>query len=189
MRFDFMGNKKLIYMVLVFAALLITQGCIMEWGTQIQWNAKNQILMSERSQVKLRSIQSRVFDTTDKIKILRGVVAAMQDLYFSIDVFDEELGVVSGKKMFNADSGWSENWSYYSYETDNLLMLNTNFRTWGPFHYREDLTRLTVSIRPKEETRSLVRASLQYNNRAVEDPEIYQQLFKLLESAMFLSNN
>ena len=187
MRFAFIGNKKSIYIALVFTTLLISQGCIMGGGTQIQWNAQKQILMSEKSQVKLRSIQSRVFDTTDKVKILRGVVATLQDLYFEIDVLDEDLGVVSGKKLFNADNNWSENWTYYSYETDNLLMLNTNFRTWGPFHYREDLTRLTVTLRPKEETRSLVRASLQYNNQTVEDPEIYQKFFKLLRNSIFLS--
>jgi hypothetical protein len=187
MRFAFVGNKKSIYIALVFTTLLISQGCIMEWRTPIQWNSQKQILMSEKSQVKIRSIQSRVFDTTDKIKILRGIVDTLQDLCFEIDMLDEDLGVVSGKKMFNADDSWPENWTYYSYETDNLLMLNTNFRTWGPFHYREDLTRLTVTLRPKEESRSLVRASLQYNNQAVEDPEIYQKFFKLLRNSIFLS--
>ena len=78
------------------------QGCAMQWGAEIQWNSKSQILMSEDSQVKLRSIQTRVFDTTDRTKILRVAVATMQDLFFDIDVLDEDLGIVSGKKWHQA---------------------------------------------------------------------------------------
>jgi len=54
-------------------------------------------------------------------------------------------------------------------------------------NYRKDLIRLTVTIRPKEKTRSLVRASLQYNIRAVEDPDIYQRFFKILGQSLFFS--
>jgi hypothetical protein len=46
---------------------------------------------------------------------------------------------------------------------------------------------MTVTVRPKEETRSLVRVSVQYAIRAVEDPEMYQRFFKTLEQSLFLS--
>ena len=166
---------------------LMFQGCAMRWGTDIRWNSQSQILMSESSQVKLRSIQTRVFDITDKVKIMRAAVATMQDLFFDIDVLDEDLGVVSGKKLFNHDNSWGKHPTYYLYKTDELIIFNTIFRTWGPFNYRKDLIRLTVTIRPKEKTRSLVRASLQYNIRAVEDPDIYQKFFKILGQSLFLS--
>jgi hypothetical protein len=174
-------------LILVTLASLMFQGCAMQWGADIQWNSRSQILMSESSQVKLRSIQSRVFDTTDRAKILRSAVATMQDLFFDIDVLDEELGIVSGKKWFNHDSPWADHPTYYLYETDKLLIFNTNFRSWGPFNYRNDLTRMTVTVRPKEKTRLLVRASVQYNIRAVEDPEMYQKFFKTLSQSLFLA--
>ena len=163
------------------------QGCGVQWGAEIQWSSRSQILMSEDSQVKLRSIQSRVFDTSDRAKVLRAAVASMQDLFFDIDVLDEELGVVSGKKWFNHGSAWPDDPTYYLYKTDELIIFNTNFRTWGPFNYRNDLTRMTVTVRPKEETRLLVRASVQYNIRAVEHPEMYQTFFKTLQQSLFLS--
>jgi len=166
---------------------LMFQGCAMQWGAEIQWSSQSQVLMSEDSQVKLRAIQSRVFDTTDRAKILRAAIATMQDLFFDIDVVDEELGIVSGKKWFNQDSDWADHPTYYLYETDELIIFNTNFRSWGPFNYRTDLTRMTVTVRPKEKTRSLVRASVQYNIRAVEDPEMYQKFFKTLSQSMFLA--
>jgi len=56
------------------------------------------ILRAEESQVKLRSIQSRVFDITDPNRLLRAIIATLQDLGFVIDDADETLGTVSGTK-------------------------------------------------------------------------------------------
>jgi hypothetical protein len=47
--------------------------------------------------------------------------------------------------------------------------------------------RMTVSVRPRGETQTLVRANAQYNLQAVEDPLPYQQFFDALEQAMFLT--
>ena len=159
----------------------------MQWGAGIQWNSKDQILMSESSQVKMRSIQTRVFDTTDEDKIMRAVISSMQDLYFDIDVLDHESGVVSGKKLLQSGSAWENNPTYYAYRTDNLVIFSTNYRTYGPFQYRNNLTRISVTIRPKGESQLMVRASIQHNLYAVEEPEVYQTFFKLLRESLFLS--
>jgi hypothetical protein len=186
MKLSLSSKKTTGRFALVLLVSLMFHGCAMQWGADIQWNSRSQILMSEDSQVKLRSIQTRVFDTTDRSKVLRVAVATMQDLFFDIDVLDEELGIVSGKKWFNHNSSWADHPTYYLYETDELLIFNTNFRSWGPFNYRKDLTRMTITVRPKEKTRLLVRASVQYNIRAVEDPEMYQKFFKTLGQSLFL---
>ncbi|MCZ6541596.1 MAG: hypothetical protein O6704_08090 [Nitrospinae bacterium] len=190
MKFFSQQKRRAGFFLLWLCTGVLLQGCAMQWGAELQWNSKGQILMSEDSQVKQRAIQTRVFETTDKIKIMRVTVAAMQDLFFDIDVLDEDLGVVSGKKMFheNSNDPWPDHPTYYAYETDNLIIFNlTNFRTWGPFKYRNDLIRMTVTVRPKEKTRLLVRASVQYDIRAVQDPEMYQKFFKTLEQSLFLS--
>ena len=57
------------------------------------------LLDSGQSQVKLRSIQTRSFDTTDKEKTLRTVIATMQDLNFVIDKADLALGTVTATKL------------------------------------------------------------------------------------------
>ena len=56
-------------------------------------------LGSSESQVKLRSIQTRVFDTTDKKKMMQTVISTMQDLDFVIDKADFMLGSVTGSKF------------------------------------------------------------------------------------------
>ncbi len=37
---------------LLLAGLLLVQGCAMQWGADIQWDSRDQILMSEKSQVE-----------------------------------------------------------------------------------------------------------------------------------------
>lgn len=54
---------------------------------------------SESSQVQLRSIQTRAFDTTDKEKTLRTIMSTLQDLGFVIDKADAVLGTVSATKL------------------------------------------------------------------------------------------
>jgi len=186
MKLSLLSKKPFGRFTLVLFMSLMFQGCAMRWGTDIQWNSQSQILISEDSQVKLRSIQTRVFDTTDRAKIMRAAIATMQDLFFDIDVLDEDLGVVSGKKIFNNDNSWRNHPTYYLYNTDELIIFNTNFRTWGPFNYRNDLIRITVTIRPKEKTRSLVRASLQYILGLLKSL-IYQKFFKSIGQSLFLS--
>jgi hypothetical protein len=62
-------------------------------------SSKQQILASEESQVKLRSIQTRAFDTTDRNKMLRTVMATLQDLGFVVDSADDSVGTVTGTKL------------------------------------------------------------------------------------------
>lgn len=56
-------------------------------------------LGSSQSQVKLRSMQTRAFDTTDKKKMMQTVISTMQDLDFVIDKADFTLGSVTGSKF------------------------------------------------------------------------------------------
>jgi hypothetical protein len=51
------------------------------------------------SQVKLRAIQTRAFETTDKEKTLRTIIATLQDLGFVVDKADGVLGTVSATKL------------------------------------------------------------------------------------------
>lgn len=62
-------------------------------------NKASHLLRADESQVQLRSMQTRVFDTTDKSKTLRTVMATMQDLGFVVDKADETLGTLSGTKL------------------------------------------------------------------------------------------
>ena len=82
--------KKYIIVAAIFLALPLS-AC--------QTTSMNQVMETSQSQVELRQIQTRAFNTTNKKKTLRTVIATLQDLGFVMDKADEELGTVSGTKL------------------------------------------------------------------------------------------
>lgn len=61
---------------------------------------KDQVLdTNNESQLQKRSYQTRAFDTENKQKVLRAVIATLQDLGFVIDRADSTLGSVSATKL------------------------------------------------------------------------------------------
>ena len=132
----------------VLAAAVALAGC--------ETPATDSPLMTAENQVKLRSIQSRTFDTTARQKTLRTVMATLQDLSFIIDDADAEVGTISGTKFGKTESG---------------------------MHYA---LRMTVSVRPRGEKQLLVRANALYGKQAVTELGPYQDFFAALQKTMFL---
>ena len=157
----------------------------------VQSDSKQQLLMSDASQARLRATQSRVFDTTDRRRILAATIALMQDLGLIIEVLDEELGVVSGKcflpsRPFAADGQElpASAPSYHLYSGQSLLIFSRNFRDWGPFQHREDLVRVTVTVRQRNKQQTVVRASVQFFMASLTEPEPYQRFFDALAESL-----
>lgn len=84
-------KKRIPLALIVMSAVLMLAGC--------QTDSRQQVLAVTKSQVELRSFQTRAFDTTDKEKTLRTVMATLQDLSFVLDKADAVLGTVSGTKL------------------------------------------------------------------------------------------
>ena len=87
-------NHPMRYSLLAIAAsTLILTGC---------QTTKDRVLDSSatgQTSVELRAIQSRSFDTADKQKTMRTVIATLQDLGFVVDKADLDLGSVSATKL------------------------------------------------------------------------------------------
>ena len=133
------------------AALMAFSGCT---------SSKEQLLKMDESQVKLRSMQTRAFDTIDKDKMLRTVISTLQDLGYIVNEANEVIGTVSARK--------------------------THIR-YRVFKKIESPLLITVIVRPRGETQLLVRANAQYSQKAVEDPSVYQNFFTVLEKSIFLT--
>ncbi|HSQ91375.1 MAG TPA: hypothetical protein VLM19_04275, partial [Nitrospiraceae bacterium] len=107
----------------LFCALLI-QGCSpYESRHQNQWNSRDQIWLSESSQLKVRAAQTRAFDTTDRRRMFEAIISTMQDLDFNVELLDEELGIISGKKFIEAEESQGTDPTYLLYRPDTLLLL------------------------------------------------------------------
>jgi hypothetical protein len=50
-----------------------------------------------------------------------------------------------------------------------------------------DVVGVTVTVRPQEGGQMLVRINAIYNNRPVEDPEVYRNFFAALERSLFIA--
>ncbi|MEM7411284.1 MAG: hypothetical protein AAF430_13690 [Myxococcota bacterium] len=174
--------------LLLLGALLslAMAGCVTPYMArhEIGWNSAEQIWAAEASQVRVRNAQSRVFDTSDKQRMLQTVVTTFQDLDFQVEVLDTELGIVSGKKFVDLER--RDMADYFLYDTEKLVVFTKALRSWGPFYHRSDLVRFTVTVRERSATQLVVRASAQHYLRPIEDAEPYQAYFRTLESARFL---
>ncbi len=109
------------------------------------------------SQLQVRQIQTRNYDTLNKELTMRSVVATLQDLGFTIDSADSTLGTITGTRV------------YYESNYKNFAM------------------RMTVTVREIEGKRVAVRANARLNDKAVTDPLTYQDFFAALDKAMFLT--
>ena len=108
------------------------------------------------SQVQLRSFQSRAFDTTDREKTLRAVIATMQDLGFVIDKADATLGSVSGTKL----AGYQ-------------MRLTVTVRPRGE---AQQLVRASAQF----------QAGVNAPAKPIEDPAPYRDFFVALAKSLFL---
>ena len=120
-------------------------------------SSKEQLLKMDESQVKLRSMQTRAFDTTDKDKMLRTVISTLQDLGYIVKEANEVIGTVSAR-------------------TTHIKSKKKKYPLL-----------ITVTVRPRGETQLSVRANAQYKQKAVKDPTVYQNFFTVLEKSIFLT--
>ncbi|EKV30502.1 hypothetical protein C882_4461 [Caenispirillum salinarum AK4] len=84
-------KKEIFRAAVVGTAVLVLAAC--------QTDSRQQALQTSESQVALRAMQTRAFDTADKEQTLRTVIATLQDLGFVVDKADDVLGSVSGTKV------------------------------------------------------------------------------------------
>lgn len=61
--------------------------------------APNAAITEGGSQMRVRQMQTRDYDTLDKRDTLRAVIATLQDLGFVIDKADHELATISATKL------------------------------------------------------------------------------------------
>jgi PBP1b-binding outer membrane lipoprotein LpoB len=82
---------KIRFAIAVIATAMLAAGC--------RSNSMDEVLATDATQVQLRAMQSRSFETGDQGLTVRNVISTMQDLGFVVDKVDDALGTVSGTKM------------------------------------------------------------------------------------------
>jgi hypothetical protein len=75
----------------LLSSLLLIAGCAA--------NPQGPDVVGAGSQLEIRQMQTREYDTLDKRMTLRAVVSTLQDLGFTIDRADLQIGSVTGTKL------------------------------------------------------------------------------------------
>ncbi len=67
------------------------------------------------------------------------------------------------------------------------LGLVTAARFAEPNYY--DVLGVTVTVRPQQDGKTMIRANAIYNNKPIEDPKVYQNFFAAVERSLFLTKD
>ena len=95
-----MTRTKVLSVVLI---AIVCAGICVSIGGCVASGSKGVMDTGGESQLRLRQIQTRYFETNDKKATMESVIATLQDLGFVIDKASFELGSISGTKL----SGYS----------------------------------------------------------------------------------
>jgi hypothetical protein len=81
----------------VFGSLVIVL-CLLLSGCETPETPKD-LLAPTEAQLKLRTVQTRTFDVTDRNLAIRSVIASLQDLGFIIERANDSLGLVTAARF------------------------------------------------------------------------------------------
>ncbi|MCZ6596921.1 MAG: hypothetical protein O7B99_04715 [Planctomycetota bacterium] len=135
-----------------------------------------------------RQLQTRRYDTSDEASVLSACAALLQDLGFTLDESESELGVIVASKERDATEAGQVALAIF------LTALSGSEMYWDD----EQKIRVSVVTRPIGERSEdiAVRVTFQrliWNNKGVlwkvqglYDPEHYQEFFAMLSKSLFL---
>jgi hypothetical protein len=160
-------------------------------------------LRLEESTLEMRSLQTRKIAAPSETAILTATIALLQDLDFNIDRIEKPLGVISASKISDADDKGEKTALFF---LDFLCVVGSVMSGGGSCDSMstakdEQALMLTMVVLPSLERQGeyAVRVTLQriiYDKEGrvkvlqrVAKPEIYQEVFDKLRSALFIEVN
>jgi len=117
------------------------------------------------TQLQMRAIQTREYDTLDKQMTMRSVIATLQDLGFTIDQADAELGTLTATR----------------------LPRNSKPAAFSMTPPPQNSMRMTVTVVKKGDRLIAVRANARIGEKSIANAATYQDFFVALDKAMFLT--
>ena len=168
------------YFILFFLILvLVFSGCA---GTippeALQWNTET---------LKERQLQTRKFDTQKEGDVLSACAALLQDLGFTLDESETELGMLLGSKDRSAVNAAEVTVAIF------VALLGGGAL---PVDDKQKMRASVITRLNEDESSMLVRVTFQRvvwnthgqvtTSESMKDPEIYQEFFSKLSKAIFL---
>lgn len=166
---------------LLAASVLLASGC--------QQTIPKEALQLSSESLQQRQMQTRRFDSGDEKKLLQASAAVLQDLGFSLDESETELGVIVGSKDRDAmETG----------QVVGAIFVAAIFGTRVAVSKNQKI-RASLVTRPIDKGKITVRITFQrliWNTdnilskiEGLNDPVMYQEFFEKLSQSIFLTAN
>lgn len=162
-------NKK-IFTALALFICLFAVGCV---GTKKAQTTK--------SQLDIRQLQTRTFETDDYKAVLKAMLNVLQDDDYIIDNANTELGFLRAHKTEDVESGWDKFWDAFAdgkgrHEKLNVIDVSCNVSQIG------EKTKVRANFRLIS-----LRADGTVNYTvSVEGTEFYREFFAKVSKSIFL---
>ena len=146
-------------------------------------------LKPSETSLEKRQLQIRQYDTTDEVKIITSVAGVLQDLGFTLDDSETELGLVVASKAANAKSGGQIAGAFLfdvffgtstTKECDKSQVLKASVITKPSLDGKKIAVRVTFQRVIYDMENHLKRVE------TVSEPDIYQKFYDSLSKAIFL---
>lgn len=127
-----------LYLSIVVLSLFLS-GCM---------TSRDRLLSTEESQLQLRSMQSRTYETQDTDKVIRAALASLQDLDFVIDKADKSIGMITATKLFSG-TRLTVTVTIRSRGRRTLVRMNAEYQNRAvtePIHYQNFFSVLSKSL-------------------------------------------
>jgi hypothetical protein len=150
-----------------------------------------------QSSVAARTMQARVYSSVDEGDVMSAAAAVLQDMGYSIDAVESQLGVISASKRADATNRLE---AFGSLTFDSMkcvftFLIGCDGERYGGIDDVQDV-RLTMVSMPKGNGDVTVRVTIQrriYDKRGrlseqstISDAAVYESLFAKLSKAVFL---
>ena len=149
-----------------------------------------------QSTLETRAIQTRTFEASSEINILRATIAVLQDMEFNIDRIEKPLGVITASKLGDADSKIEKSGLFF---LDMLCVVTAGSSCEASSMARENqLTTLTMVVLPSlardgeySVRITMHRLILDKVDRTkllqrINNAETYQMIFDNLRKSLFI---
>jgi hypothetical protein len=152
-------------------------------------------LRPSETAMESRQLQMKQYDTQDETKIISSVAGVLQDLGFTLDDSESELGLVSASKKADATNKGQQVGAFL---LDMLAALGGNGSASATKNCdKEQLVKASVITKLSiDKTKIVVRVTFQrivwnMENQiklveSLKDPKIYQKFYDALSKAIFL---
>lgn len=136
----------------------------------------------QMSQLEWRTLQTKSFETSNNLSVMKALIASLQDEGFIIESTDSQLGLISAVKEITEtdekDKAFQEFWvgKATGYQTSKRITASCTVATIG----KE--TKVRVNLTAKGMTES--GGSLW--SQPIDNPEVYQNIFSKIDKSIFL---